>query len=541
MDRDLRSCVHPEGRFVFGVHRPTYHVINNRLTKRIEELGQTREGKAVINEPNFPDGDLEVTSAQHIYEIPNAFPFWGTTYILGDVAARAALLDKPVSLAPKGKTDFASWDEFHKLCLEKIPRPVLIAVAQSCRDPEILSRLLPLSAEFVLDQDGTIRGLRYQKADNGQPVPCIKDHDLFETLGNNPSLPDELKQVMLLRPGVQGRSPIVGEYVDKDRCHIWEYLRANSYIAWGHYAANMAEDSIRYSVAELDLSDMTGLRHLYYQRIFTSLASELGILGHGRRLLTKDELEELRCLIKTRLDRHGKNNLRFSATLWGWNYGYDFSPSGFRLHASHQQIHQQFALIPESVEGQGAKNSKIPSYAVGDMVSTFAEKFEKRYGKAFFTSYINAIFSNSRTDGRDDLEHDLLIFRDENVMLFVPKAQRFHGELQIMCLKEVGNILEADIFVRSSLDLAIFLAVRILHMLGARMITTFELSKRFTSRLDQRLMYCFVPRHPQSPGAFSEHQARWITGHFPEDFARSCRSCLSRLREEDFSESSKSK
>ena len=35
--------------------------------------------------------------------------------------------------------------------------------------------------------------------------------------------------------------------------------------------------------------------------------------------------------------------LPFTSTLWGWNFGFDFAPSGYRLHASHQQIHQQFA------------------------------------------------------------------------------------------------------------------------------------------------------------------------------------------------------
>jgi len=58
-------------------------------------------------------------------------------------------------------------------------------------------------------------------------------------------------------------------------------------------------------------------------------------------------------------------------------------------------------------------------------------------------------------------------------------------------------------------------------------VTNIEYSKRFDSTdTDQRLLYSFLPRLPHSPGAFSEAQLRWITGHYPEDFALACRSRL---------------
>ncbi len=43
---------------------------------------------------------------------------------------------------------------------------------------------------------------------------------------------------------------------------------------------------------------------------------------------------------------------------------------------------------------------------------------------------------------------------------------------------------------------------------------------------DQRLLYAFLPKLPESPGAFSEAQLRWINGHYPEDFALACRMQL---------------
>lgn len=56
------------------------------------------------------------------------------------------------------------------------------------------------------------------------------------------------------------------------------------------------------------------------------------------------------------------------------------------------------------------------------------------------------------------------------------------------------------------------------------MITSIEYSKPVVKGDDdQRLLVAFLPRLPESPGAFSEAQLRWINGHYPEDFALACR------------------
>jgi sugar phosphate isomerase/epimerase len=111
--------------------------------------------------------------------------------------------------------------------------------------------------------------------------------------------------------------------------------------------------------------------------------------------------------------------------------------------------------------------------------------------------------------------------------VFVPKAQTSQWELQLMPLASVGNILEADAETRKSLDRAMLVAVRILSAMGARMITSVEASKRFDrTDSDQRLIYFFLPRLPESPGAFSEAQLRWINRHYPEDIATACRQRL---------------
>jgi hypothetical protein len=86
---------------------------------------------------------------------------------------------------------------------------------------------------------------------------------------------------------------------------------------------------------------------LYYQRSYTRVAGLLGVSSAAGGTLTEDQLEKLRRRIQKKLK--SSTTIEFNRTLWGWNYGFDYAPSGYRLHASHQQIHQQFALIPAEI------------------------------------------------------------------------------------------------------------------------------------------------------------------------------------------------
>ena len=90
----------------------------------------------------------------------------------------------------------------------------------------------------------------------------------------------------------------------------------------------MADDAVRYSLDSLVINDMTGLRHLYYQRTFIRIAEELGLeQPPSGRTLSGDELEELRIRIVARLAESPQPSLFFNSTLWGWNYGFDLAPS----------------------------------------------------------------------------------------------------------------------------------------------------------------------------------------------------------------------
>lgn len=542
---DLRTCVSPSGKFVYGIHKPGFCVENLREQDFISNLGLLGDGSPVDNQGNFPEGPVHEPDGEWIFEIPNAFPFKGTTFIARGWADGKASDPSAIRLPEPPRVSFSGllkeWFGEENIPLEEIgrifeslPEPLLLSLAQTSTDPSDLVRMAELTCDFIHGSGGRPIGLKYDADSTGRVSAVIRNELLFDVIANNYSLPDEYKEVMVVRPGVQGGSEIVGEWRDKgNKSHIFEYLRRNSYIPWGHYAANMADDAIRYRLSDLTMADMTGLRHLYYQRIFVGMAGQQGLaLPATRRALTSTELEELRNRVHEGItSATGEGRLRFNSTLWGWNFGFDIAPSRYRLHASHQQIHQQFALIPASVPAFGSDGSvegldrEMNTYGCGDQVAVFAREYRKQTGQPFFDDYIRAIRSNRRMDSDREKESSLIVYEDDGVMVFVPKAQTSQWELQLMTTDPVGNIIEADSSLRSALDRAMFVSLRVLGAMGAKMVTSIECSKRFDSPdSDQRLLYSFMPKLPYSPGAFSEAQLRWINGHYPEDFAAACRA-----------------
>jgi hypothetical protein len=526
---DLRTCVSPQGRFVFGLHAPHFEALNLRKDDFIASLGENSDGRPQMNHVNFPQGDVHIAQADAIYEVANALPFRGTTFINTRWANKYAEAPEAiripmryeVSLTESMDDAFGTGHQSTDRLFERLPAPLQLALAVTSTDTRDLVRLAQASCHFSFEPNSNVpTGLQFETDPEGVKRPAIINHTLFEAVANNPALPDAFKRVMVLQPGIQGDSPIVGQWRNA-HTHVFEYLRANSYIPWGHYAANMAHDTIRYDAGTLTPQDILGMRHLYYQRTYARLARDLGLdMPAGRKTIPNFELERLRMEIARAVQKGARPP--FTATLWGWNYGFGYAASGYRLHASHQQIHQQFALIPQSVPGPGG--AEHPAFACGDMIDAFIRTYRQQTGVDFFDAYDGAIHANQRMDDRPNGPRNLIVYCDRNVLLFVPKAQTSQWELQLMPKQAVGNIIDADEAMRRSLDKALLIAMRILRAMGAAMITVFEYSKRFhTTDSGQRLLYTFMPRLPESPGAFSEAQLRWINGHFPEDFAQACR------------------
>ena len=283
----LRTCVTPEGKFTYGIHKPSFKTANLREKDFLQTLGLDATDKPVDNNSNFPEADVTEDQGVWIYEIPNPFPFRGATYIDRNWADSKAADPLAISLPPIPPTSMCSYlcnimhcDERNsKDILDEafadLPQAVLLALASTSTDPDDLIRLAELSCELIYDQQENLPiGFRYDVDSQGKRRPKIKNHELFEVVVNNIFLPDIYKEVMVLRPGVQGDSEIVGEWPLKYDSHIFEYLRRNSYIPWGHYASNIANDLVRYSVKDLSDYDFDGLRHLYYQRTYMRLADQ---------------------------------------------------------------------------------------------------------------------------------------------------------------------------------------------------------------------------------------------------------------------------
>ena len=538
----MRSCVGKDARFIVGIHKPEFKVKNLRDNDYFEPLGQLEDGTRIDNIVNFPKDDLYEPNADIIYEIANPFPFRGTTYINSAWADIKAAHPETIRISKHEPCSLLQNFELSQkiknigiedktTILNILPHPLLIALAQASTDPEELILLARKSCNILLDSENqTPIGIGYKKSRHNKVIPDIYDHELFEVLVNNKYLPDGYKNTLVLKPGVQGSNEITGEYLSEDKhTHVFEYLRRNSYIPWGHFASNMANDAIRYSTRDLCLEDMKGIRHLYYQRTFIRLAAGLGIcLPDKRQCLTQNELENLRNKIQTKLKHDPEPSLEFDATLWGWNFGFGYAQSGHRLHASHQMIHQQNAMIPKIV--QTCSGQKLPSFSCGDLISDFIRQYRKTTDKSFFENYLAAIKNNTRTDENKIGESSLILMEDDQIVLFVPKAQISEWELQLVSKTNCGNILEADIKMRQSLDRAILIAVKTLESLGADLVTSIEFSKRFDSKnIDQHLLYSFIPRMPYAPDTFSEAQLRWISGCYPEDFAHACRMAIKTL------------
>jgi len=541
----LRTCIDPSGNFAYGIHKPAYRVENLRENNSIRPLGWFKNGAPCDNRANFPPGQVDVEHAAPVFEVPNPFPFKGVTYILKRWADQNAKDPGRIALPAAPRVSFTEtlrdWADERVVTASAIedlfydlPDAIKLAIAETTTDPADLICLAQLSCHFIYDKNtGHPVGLRYQSDKKGGTRPVIYDPLLYEMVANNACLPERYKEVMVLRPGIQGSSEIVGESQDTaSESHVFEYLRRNSYIPWGHYAANNAHDAVRYRLADLGEKDMRAMRHLYYQRTYVRLAYELGVsIECERRELSAVELENLRRDVVNALSIPEKQkHLSCNRTLWGWNFGFDYAPSGYRIHASHQQVHQQYAMVPVAFEPLGAADSSLTPYACGDWVADFIEDFRRQTGASFFDAYIRAIYNNQRMDGAPG-ESSLIIYSDEHVMVFVPKAQTSQWEVQLMTLSPVGNIIEADQAVRNAIDYGMLVAARVLEAMGARMVCAFEYSKAIDDWRDnaQRLIYVFLPRLPESPGAFSESQLRWINGHYPEDFAAACRAKLAQI------------
>jgi len=227
----LYTSITPEGRFRVGRHCPSYTVANLRERDCGCALGFLADGTEVGNADNFPVGDVAVATARTIYEIWNPFPFRGCTYIDSGWAAARAADPGMIRIHPPPAVSLRATLGEHcsavavRELVPRLPLPLRYELAATSTDPEELVWLAESCCRLVFAANGTPAGLRYLEK-KGRLQAEIDDFELFETIANNPHLPDAYKEVMVLRPGVQGSSEIVGDYQRGDT-EVFEYLRGN--------------------------------------------------------------------------------------------------------------------------------------------------------------------------------------------------------------------------------------------------------------------------------------------------------------------------
>ena len=143
----LRTCIDPSGVFICALHQPSYKVVNLRQADALAVLGHDSDGNAINNQANFPRGDLAINDACRVCEIPNAFPFWGATYILYDQARKFSKdpeqfrfttrcdeeSDKPSPLLKDLLNGCLKGSNEKIYSLKDLPRSVLLSLAQTSK------------------------------------------------------------------------------------------------------------------------------------------------------------------------------------------------------------------------------------------------------------------------------------------------------------------------------------------------------------------------------------------------------------------------
>ena len=185
------TCVAPLGQFVYGIHKPRFKATNLRENDYVVALGRTSNQEIISNADNFPDKDVQVTAGAWIFEIPNAFPFMGATFILKAKADQTVDGCNPFHELSERKDEGR-----RKFNRETESRADLLSLASSSTDPELLAYLAERSCDFVFDQSTNIvSGRMYREHGTGRLSPVILDHHLFQLVSNNPSLPDAYKSI----------------------------------------------------------------------------------------------------------------------------------------------------------------------------------------------------------------------------------------------------------------------------------------------------------------------------------------------------------
>lgn len=193
---------------------------------------------------------------------------------------------------------------------------------------------------------------------------------------------------------------------------------------------------------------------------------------------------------------------------YGMNYGLPRIHKGRQViasGASQPHLHSQVAALSRS------------SHNSGDRIGVLCKAYRETYNRDYLGDYMVALRAA-----------DLILHEDDNAILYVPVAQRFDNELQIMVRNPaVGNILDTTPEIRRSVASLEHLAYAMYQHpeLNIQSFNTVMYAARFSATNDfgQRMIVSICPR--TTIVALSELAHRNVVDSFPWRSAQSLRAC----------------
>jgi LmbE family N-acetylglucosaminyl deacetylase/diadenosine tetraphosphate (Ap4A) HIT family hydrolase len=196
---------------------------------------------------------------------------------------------------------------------------------------------------------------------------------------------------------------------------------------------------------------------------------------------------------------------------YGMNYGLARIYKGKQVipaGASQPHLHTQVAGLSKS------------SFNAGDRIGLLCRAYHEKHQRDYLEDYIHAIS-----------QANLLLHEDDHAVLYIPIAQRFNFEVQIMVKdRAVGNILDTTPEIRKSLGRLEHLTYMMYQNeeLSIQSFNTVMYATRFSAKNNygQRLVVSIYPR--TTIMALSELAGRNVVDSFPWDAAAALRGSKER-------------
>lgn len=203
-------------------------------------------------------------------------------------------------------------------------------------------------------------------------------------------------------------------------------------------------------------------------------------------------------------------------------YGADFDGLTYGMNYGLSRIHKRTEIIAPAASQphlhcQVSAITKT-SFNAADRIGLMCNAYRRHHGRDYLEDYLSAL-----------QDANLVLRENDHAVLYVPIAQRFNYEVQIMAKSaEVGNILDTSPAVRRSFGCLEHLAYQIYQHpeLNIQSFNTVLYSTRFSQEHEDRyrLILSIYPR--TTIIALSELVQRNVVDSFPWQAAAKLRACM---------------